>query len=251
MKLSKKNEGDFTPHEPGMFQAVCVDVTPLEKRETEWGLKEEFRLVFETNAPSREDGARQYVWSRKFTPSLNEKAAFRKFLRQWLGRDLTAAEETEFDTETLIGKGATVVVVHEASKDGDKVYANIVACTPQQGEGIKPSGDFIRKQDREKKSGEGVAYRGAAAPSEKQAAAPAVDDTQAGEDWTKVKVHVGKHADTELRDLDTEAIMKLVTNWLPVHEANKKQTADDKRLAAALKLAVEAINEAQAPKEDY
>jgi hypothetical protein len=251
MKLSKKQDGDFSPHEEGTFKAVCVDVTPLVKRQTDWGMKEEFRIVFETDANPRPDGSPQCVWSRAFTPSLNEKAALRKFLRQWLGRDLTAAEETEFDTEDLIGRGANVVVVHETSKDGEKTYANIAACTPMRGDGIKPSGSFTRKKDREEKTGggDGASYRGAAKPSEKQADAKPVDDTQAGEDWTRVKVHVGKHAGVELRDLDPEAITKLVTNWLPVHEGSKKPTADDKRLAAALKLANEAINEA--PKEDF
>ena len=248
MKLSKKQDGDFAPHDDGSFKAVCVDVTPLVKRQTDWGMKEEFRLVFETDAPAREDGTRQCVWSRAFTPSLSEKAHFRKFLRQWLGRDLTAAEEAEFDTESLIGKTAQVVVVHESSKDGEKTYANIVACTVCKGEGLKPSGKFTRKKDREEK-GEGASYRGAAKPSDGTPEAEKVDDTQAGSDWTCVKVHVGKHSGVELRDLDPEAIQKLVTNWLPVHEGNKKQSADDKRLASALKLAVEALSEA--PKEDF
>lgn len=247
MKLSKKQGGVFTPHEEGTFKAVCVDVTPLVKQQSKFGEREVFRLVFETDADHREDGSPQCVWSRGFTPSLNEKANFRKFLRQWFGRDLSAAEEVEFDTEDLIGRGANVVVTHETGETGD-VYANIVACTALKGEGIKPSGKFTRKKDREDK-GEGASYRGAAKPSEKQAVAEPVDDTQAGEDWTRVKVHVGKHAGVELRDLDPEAITKLVTNWLPVHEGSKKQTADDKRLAAALELAVEAINEA--PKGDF
>jgi hypothetical protein len=250
MKLSKRQDGDFTPHDEGSFKAVCVDVTPLVTRQTDWGPKEEFKIVFETDANPREDGSPQCVWSRGFTPSLNEKAALRKFLRQWLGRDLTAAEETEFDTEDLIGRGANVVVVHEQGKDGDKTYANIAACTPMRGEGIKPSGKFTRKKDREEKGGgEGASYRGAAKPTDGTPAAEQVDGTKAGEDWTKVKVHVGKHAGVELRDLDADAIKKLATNWLPVHEGKKKATADDKRLAAALTLANEALNDA--PKEDF
>jgi hypothetical protein len=55
-----------------------------------------------------------------------------------------------------------------------------------------------------------------------------------------VKVHVGKFAGMELRDLQIEDITKLASNWLPTHEANKKPSADDKRLAAALKLAATA-----------
>jgi hypothetical protein len=35
----------------------------------------------------------------------------------------------------------------------------------------------------------------------------------------------------------------LLSNWLPVFENNQKPTADDKRLAKALKLAKEALSE--------
>ena len=254
MKLSNKSGGDFQPHEDGTFIGVCVDVTPLVKRQTDYGIKEEFRLVFETNAQAQPDGSRQCVWSRAFTPSLSEKANFRKFLRQWLGRDLNAAEEADFDTEELIGKGANLVIIQE--QVGEKTYANIAACTPLKGEGIAPSGKFVRKKDREEKQ-EGAAggsessYRKAAAPSEGGNAGESVDGTAAGSDWTKVKVHVGKHAGVELRDLDAEAIKKLHANWLPVHESAKKPTADDKRLAAALKLAVEAISEPAAAEANY
>ena len=254
MKLSKQSGGDFTPHEDGSYIGICVDVTPPTKRQTDYGVKEEFRLVFETNAPNRPDGSSQCVWSRGFTPSLNEKANLRKFLRQWLGRDLMPAEEAEFDTECLIGKACNLVIVHE--QNGDKTYANIAACTPIKGEGIKASGKFIRKKDREEKpegagGGSEASYRKASAPSEGSTTGEPVDDTAAGSDWTKVKVHVGKHAGVELRDLDSEAITKLHSNWLPVHVGNKKPTADDKRLASALKLAVEAISEPAAVPSDF
>ena len=247
MKLSKKSEGNFAPHEEGNFTAVCVDITPLVKRETQFGTKEEFRLVFETNAPCREDGSPQMIWSRGFTPSLNEKAAFRKFLRQWFGRDLTIEEEAEFDTESLLlGKCGNVVIVHETA--GDKTYANIAACTPHRGEPLAPTGKFIRKKDRPADTNKGseAAYRGAAKPSEAPAANAAVDNTQAGSDWTTVKVHVGANQGVEIRDLDADAIGKLVDRWLPVHKANKKPTADDKRLAAALEMAQSVLSPAPA-----
>lgn len=248
MKLTKNSGGNFTAHEEGNFRAVCVDVTPLVKRDGKFGVKEEFRIVFETDAAAREDGSPQCVWSRGFTPSLNEKASFRKFLRQWLGRDLTEAEEAEFDTESLLGKCANLVISHDIN--GDTTYANIVACLPLKGEALAPSGKFVRKKDKVEK-GESASYRGAAKPSDAPAAAEAVDGTHAGEDWTKVKVHVGKHAGVEIRDLDPEAIEKLVNNWLPVFEGNAKPTADDKRLAAALKLAQQELAGATTQEAQY
>lgn len=246
MKLSKKSGGNFTPHEEGTFRAVCVDVTPLVKQQSKFGDREVFRLVFETDAPPREDGSRQCVWSRGFTPSLNEKANFRKFLRQWFGRDLTAAEEAEFDTEALIGKAAQVVIMHEHADNGE-TYANLVACTKhdaKNGEPLSPSGKFTRKKDREAK-GEEASYRGAAKPSEPVREVEAVDNTQAGDDWATVKVHVGKFAGVEVRDLDPEAIEKLNKNWVP----NAGDTAADKRLVKALKRAQEELAAATAGEE--
>lgn len=238
MKLTKKGAGSFNPHDEGTFRAVCVDVTPLVKQQSKFGDREVFRLVFETDAEPREDGSRQCVWSRGFTPSLNEKANFRKFLRQWFGRDLTAAEEAEFDTEALIGKAAQVVIMHEHADNGE-TYANLVACTKhdaKNGEPLAPSGKFIRKKDKQEK-GEEASYRGAAKPSEPVREAEAVDTTQAGDDWATVKVHVGKHSGVEVRDLDPEAIEKLNKNWVP----NAGDTAADKRLVKALKRAQEEL----------
>jgi hypothetical protein len=250
MKISEKKSGAFSPHEEGTFHGVCVDITPLVKQTTQFGEREIFRIVFETDAPARSDGSRQCVWSRGFTPSLHEKAALRKFLRQWMGRDLTAAELAEFDTEALIGKPCQLVITHETGNNGE-TYSNIAACTPHRsGEPLKPSGAFVRKKDREAQQGEGSSYRSAAAPTQPAESAESVDDTQAGSDWTKVKVHVGKHKGIELRDLDTAAIEKLASNWLPKAEALAKPTADDVRLIAALKMAQEAVANSAAEQEE-
>lgn len=239
MKLSKQGK-NYTPHEEGTFQGVIVDVTPLVKRESKFGVREEFRIVFETDGPAREDGSAPCVWSRGFTPSLNEKANLRKFLRQWRGRDLLPAEEAELDTEDFIGQCASLVIIHDHAENGE-TYANIAACTPCKGKGIKASGKFVRKKDREA-NGEEASYRNAAKADTEEH--EGVDDTKAGADWSKVKVHVGKHAGVELRDLDPEAIEKLVKGWLPKNAENPKPSADDKRLAAALEKAAEAIKEA-------
>lgn len=246
MKLSNKSGGNFAAHEEGDFRGVCVDVTPLVKQQSKFGDREIFRLVFETDAEPREDGSRQCVWSRGFTPSLNEKANFRKFLRQWFGRDLTAAEEAEFDTEALIGKTAEIHVLHEHGANGE-TYANLAICkphNPKNGEPLAPSGKFTRKKDREAK-GEESSYRGAAKPTEPVREAEAVDTTQAGDDWATVKVHVGKYSGNEIRDLDADAIEKLNKNWVP----NAGTTAADQRLVKALKRAQEELAAATAGEE--
>jgi hypothetical protein len=225
MKI-KGNSGNFDPCPEFTGKAVCVDVTPLRKQQSQYGERDVFRLVFEVDM-AKEDGSRPCVWSHNFTPSLNEKANLRKFLRAWFGRDLMESELGEFDTETLLGKPAQLVVVHE-HKDGH-VYANIAACTPDKsGAPLKASGKFIRRKDKDAEGGEqngggsGAGYRRA-------------EGTGSGVvDHAAVKVHVGKYKGIEMRDLNVEAVQGLAEKWLPGAKANAKPSADDKRLIAAL-----------------
>ncbi len=222
MKI-QANNSKFEPCPEYTGRAVCVDVTPLRKQQSQFGERDVFKVVFEVDM-QKEDGSRYAVWSRNFTPTLNEKSSFRKFLKGWLGRDLTATELKEFDTETLLGKSAQVVVVHE-TKEND-VYANIAACTPDKsGNALAPSGKFVRAKDRQQTetASNGGGYRRTEQPS-----------GNAPVDHGAVKVHVGKYKGIELRDLNLEAVKALCEKWLPTAKANAKPTADDKRLIAAL-----------------
>jgi hypothetical protein len=222
MKI-KANNSEFEPCPEFTGKGVCVDVTPLRKQQSQYGERNVFKLVFEVDA-DKEDGSPYAVWSPNFTPTLNEKASLRKFLRGWFGRDLSTAELEDFDTETLIGRPAQLVVVHE-HKDG-KVYANIAACTPDKsGEALKASGKFTRTKDRVKdgaQSGGGQGGYRRAQPAE------------AGSEHAAVKIHVGKCKGLELRDLSAEQVQALIANWLPTAKANAKPLADDRRLMAAL-----------------
>jgi len=231
MKI-KSNNSNFEPCPEFTGKGVCVDVTPLRKQQSQFGERDVFKIVFEVDA-EKDEGTRFCVWSRNFTPTLNEKSNLRKFLRGWLGRDLTKAELEGFDTETLIGKPAQVVVVHE-HKD-DEVYANIAACTPEKsGNPLKPSGKFIRAKDRQANNIPANGYRRAEQP--------------AGEsgDLGATKIHVGRCKGLEVRDLAPEQVQALIQNWLPTAKANAKPLADDRRLMAAL----DAWRAAQQPAED-
>src|SRR5436305_15099187 len=110
MKIQKN--GDFTPCPKYNGRAVCVDVTPLRKEQSQYGERNVFKIVFEVDK-EREDGSRFAVWSTKFTPTLNDKSSLRKFLRGWFGRELRKEELSDFETEALIGRPAQLVVVHQ------------------------------------------------------------------------------------------------------------------------------------------
>jgi hypothetical protein len=127
----------------------------------------------------------------------------------------------DFDTESLIGKPAQLVVVHE-HKDGE-TYANIVACTPDKSnEPLKATGKYVRVKDRPAKDGGNY-----------QRAQPSSGGVPQN-DHGAVKIHVGRCKGLEVRDLAPEQVQALITNWLPTAKANAKPTADDKRLIAAL-----------------
>jgi hypothetical protein len=229
MKLSEKKGGDFQPHPEtdGTVKAVIVDVTPLKKVQSEYGEREVFRLVYESEVED-DDGKRFCIWSRPYTPSLNEKANFRKDIKKILGRDLTKLECDEFDTEALVGMGVKLIVQHEEGKDG-KTYSVISFIGPDKDKKtLAASGKYTRVVDRPEKaeaSGGSAGYR----------AAPKAEADEGRADWQKTKVHVGKHSGVDLGDLDEDAVKLLIEKWLPVHEKNAKPKADDKRLAAALK----------------
>jgi len=217
MKLSEKKNSNFTPHPEteGPIKAVLVDITDLKKRQTQYGEKDEFRLVFETECMDEENDRRFCIWSRGYTPSLNEKAALRKDLKKMMGRELTSAELDEFDVECLIGHGVKLIIQHE-HKD-DKTYANISFIAPDKEKALKPSGKYKRIKDREEKSDDA---------DEKEADEPAASG------WEAVIVHVGKHKGKKLADVDEAGVKILIEKWLP--QAKSAQNLEDAGLVSAL-----------------
>jgi len=219
MKLSEKKQSTFTPHPDSngeYVKAVLVDITDLKKRVTQYGEKDEFRLVFETEVMDTENDRRFCIWSRGYTPSLNEKAAVRKDLKRLMGRELTTAELSEFDVESLIGFGVKLIIQHE-TKD-DRTYANISFMVPDKEKALKPSGKYKRIKDREDKS--------ASADSEDEADEPAASG------WEAVVVHVGKHKGKKLADIDEAGVKILIEKWLP--QAKAAKNLEDAGLIAAL-----------------
>ena len=230
MKL-KTSSGNFEPCPEFVGSAVCVDRTPLKTVQTQYGPKEKFRFVYEVDL-LREDGTRYLVWSQPFTPSYHENSALRPFLKKWQGRELSGEEQKAFDVDDLVGKTAHLTVIHEHS-DGE-VYANIALIQPDKSaEPLAPSGKYVRVQDRPPKDGQAEAGSnggGSGGSGYRRTEQPA----NATSDLAAVKVHVGKYAGHELRDLSLEAVKALVEKWLPTAKGLVKPLADDKRLIAAL-----------------
>ena len=225
---------DFEPCPEFSGRAVCVDVTPLKEYETEYGVKQKFKFAFEIELQdeSRDPVQPWVVFTKPMVPSLHEKAALTKFLKDWFGRKLTDQENKSLDLESMIGRPASLVIGHEQSADGSKTYANIkLIMAHKAGEPLAASGLWVRLQDRPAKDGDAKAAPATGDSTFRKTSGggqPATDDP------SKVKVHVGKHKGIELRELTEESITSLIEHWLPKARAEVKQTADDKRLINGL-----------------
>lgn len=223
MKLSEKKQSTFTPHPEteGPIKGVIVDFTELKTRMTQYGEKNEFRFVIETEAMDEVNDRRFCIWTRGYTASLDEKAALRKDLKKMMGRELTSLELREFDIESMIGHGVKLIIQHE-TKD-DRTYANISFIAPDKEKSLKPSGKYKRIKDREEKSD---SYDRADSADSDEADEPAASG------WEAVVVHVGKHKGKKLADVDEAGVKILIEKWLP--QAKAAKNLEDAGLVAAL-----------------
>lgn len=222
MKIKEKQQSEFIPHPEtdGMVKGVIVDITPLKTVQSQYGAREVFKIVIESEIENDED-RRFCVWSRPFTPSLNEKANLRKELKKIMGRDLTALELKEFDMESLIGFGVNMIVQHEIVQDGT-TYAVISFISPDKsGNPISPSGAYKRVKDREPYNPNGGGYS-----QPKQASQPKSDG------WQSVIVHIGKFKGQTLGSVPEDGVMALIDHWLPTADIS---SVDDAALVKALK----------------
>ncbi|MEI8290260.1 MAG: hypothetical protein WCH99_12385 [Verrucomicrobiota bacterium] len=129
LTLTNTKGGDFTPHPEGYHGAVCIDVMDCGMMETSFqGVKKmvhKLKLVFESEAVT-EKGVRCTI-QKVLTASLAPKANLAKLLGTWRGRPI--AEGEKIDLNKLIGTSCAILVSHQKSPDGTKIYANIDAIT--------------------------------------------------------------------------------------------------------------------------
>ena len=216
---------EFAPCPEFSGRAVCVDVTPLKEYDTEYGVKKKFKFAFELDLidGSRDPVQPWVVFSKPLVPSLHEKAALTKLMKDWFGRKLTDAENNGLDLESLIGKPVTLIIVHEQSQDGTKTYANIKLMMPHKhGEPLQPSGLWVRMQDRPAKDDDKVKT---IVPDGTTIRPP---------DLGATKVHVGKFKGTAISELADSAVKGLGEHWLPKAQISAGKTAEDKQLIAAV-----------------
>lgn len=235
---TKPSGGTFTPCPEYTGRAVCVDITPLKAYETEYGTKQKFKIAFELDLidQSRNPVQPWVVMTAPMTASLHEKAGLTKFLKDWHGRALTPEETVSLNLDSLIGKPATVVIVHEQSRDGTKTFSNIKLIMPHKsGEALKPSGLWVRLEDRP--------------PREDGQVKTVVPATAAPVKIADIKVHVGKFRGVPLSELTPDAVRGLAEHWLPKAKVSPGKSPEDIGLIAAVTKRMEEINAQEEPND--
>lgn len=236
---TKPSGGNFTPCPEYTGRAVCVDITPLKTYETDYGPKQKFKIAFELDLidQSRNPVQPWVVMTAPMTASLHEKAGLTKFLKDWHGRALTAEETASLNLDSLIGRPATVVIVHEQSRDGTKTFSNIKLIMPHKsGEPLKPSGLWVRLEDRPPRKDDQVKI--------------VVPATAAPVKIGEVKVHVGKFKGILLSELTPDAVRGLAEHWMPKAKVNSGKTPEDIVLIAAVTKRLEEIEKVDYPDFD-
>jgi hypothetical protein len=173
------------------------------------------------------------------TASLHEKAGLTKFLKDWHGRALTAEETVSLNLDNLIGRPATVVIVHEQSRDGTKTFSNIKLIMPHKsGEPLQPSGLWVRLEDRPPRD------------DDKVKTVRPDGSTNRQPDLGKTLVHVGKFKGVALSELTPDAVRGLAEHWLPKAKVSSGKTPEDIALIAAVTKRLEELAKADEPDID-
>jgi hypothetical protein len=134
----KKEGGNFSQVDPGMYPARCYSMIEIGTIETEFnGEKKKAHKVnitweLPTELAVFKDGERPmpYVVSKTYTLSMHEKSTLRRDLESWRGKGYTEEEAKRFDITKLLGQPCNLNIIHEAGKEPGKTYVRVASITP-------------------------------------------------------------------------------------------------------------------------
>lgn len=134
-KIEIRTGGDFDPVPMDRYTVMATDVNLVQQfnqfnGKDEDVLNYQFTILDDKPMPmsdgTEESTRGRYVWKR-CRPALNARSWLGKLAKAALGRDLTKEEVDAFDPESIIGVQVDVMVEQAESKDGQKVFNNIVS----------------------------------------------------------------------------------------------------------------------------
>jgi len=132
-------ESGFTPVPPGMHLARCYRIVDLGTQKSEWQgeVKHLHKVMLQFEVHGEDDSGKPLVTkkgepmtiSKNYTLSLGEKAALRKDLQTWRGKDFTSDELRGFELKNILGHWAMLSVAKSIGGNG-KEYTNIMTVNP-------------------------------------------------------------------------------------------------------------------------
>lgn len=127
LTVSSGNSG-VSPIEPGTYPAVCYGLIDLGEQWSEqyekWNKK--VMVMWELPGEIYDTGSgipASRVISKKYTASINERAALRKDLEAWRGRPFTKEEERAFDLNSIVGAPCLLSIINREYQGS--TYANV------------------------------------------------------------------------------------------------------------------------------
>ena len=134
--------GNFRPVPPGSYIARCYQVIDLgtQTEEGKFGVKSAHKIRLSWEVHGEDDDGKPLTItvdgrsvpmtvSKNYTVSLHEKAALRRELVAWRGRDFTPEEARAFDVSKLLGAWCLINVTNTTGNNG-KTYANVAGLSP-------------------------------------------------------------------------------------------------------------------------
>ena len=139
---------DFKIVSAGMHPAVCdmmVDLGLQEQKSQLYGDSVKHQVYIRWQVPGErleyeKDGVKvegPMTIGSYYTLSLHEKAALRKALQGWRGKEFSKDEAEKFDIAAVLGKPCTLNVIHKTGNDG-KVRAKVDSIGPTM-KGMTPA----------------------------------------------------------------------------------------------------------------
>lgn len=136
VKVEIKKGGDFDPVPMDRYTCQIVDVNLVSQFNQFIGKEEDvlnyqFQILDEKAMPTKdgEEAAStrgRFLWKR-CRLAFNSRSWLAKLAKAAFGRDLTNVEIDAFNPDEIIGKQVDVMVEQTESKDGQKVFNNIIS----------------------------------------------------------------------------------------------------------------------------
>lgn len=133
-------ESEWENHPEGVYVGRLASFEYEGEVETQYGVRE--RGYYEVQTEEVDSVGTLFPPLRLYVyPSSSEKSRIVQLRNAVAGRKLRADERTgNFDTDTLLNHQIQIQVVHNPSRDGEKVYANIETMMPLPRPAAPPAG---------------------------------------------------------------------------------------------------------------